>query len=152
MEQTCENINPSKILILFRKLYWFWKQSKEPNISVDLNNKLLIDTYRIKLTKSINFKSWQKNKLTGRARYGWTALVVIFLYYAIFSNRFNERTYSENLRNDDHDFKKAWFLILPQKAHKHLVVTCTVETRLICDYLVSLIVVPILIIAAWKWK
>ena len=37
---------------------------------------------------------------------------------------------------------------LPQKAHEHLVVACAVKTWLICDDLVSLIVVSVLIIAA----
>ena len=46
------------------------------------------------------------------------------------------------------DYKVKRRKKLPQKAHKHLVVAGTIKTRLICDNLVSLIVVSVLIIAA----
>ena len=43
-------------------------------------------------------------------------------------------------------------LFLPEEAHQHLVMTSTVETRLVSDYLLSLVVVFILIVAAYNSK
>ena len=134
--------------------HWFVGTTVSPLVLHACFAKRVLESVYIHNSRSpwvLNIKSIVSLRLTWGARYRWTALIVSLLHHAVLTHRLDERAHPVDDNGDDTD-KDNDVSALPEEAHEHLIVAGAIQARLVCDDLVSLVIVPVLVVTTWVYQ